>query len=559
MGIKYFFSWLRVTYPAVVSLTVRTPVDNLYIDLNGLLHPLAQKFYEYGDHKHVRLLSPGRGSRQAPVKTVEQFARVVLEKILSIVRETGVSKRIVIAVDGVAPVAKQCQQRKRRYRATDHRAVDGRRPLPPLLPLHPHPSLSSNGHRPFVQSAPPPSLLSSSSSDAFDPVRISIATEFMTELCQHLAKCLRECPLLTQEVVFSDIYVPGEGEHKIIQMIRKAPGDASESHCIHTLDADVIVLAYLTPKNVLIYREFGNDISWINIPLLRRQIGIPPEDLAVMTMVLGNDFLPSLPGLEIRKGIVNTLIRGYRLMNPNAIPGIRSAPTIFTVPSCDDPSSPHTLATETFSRYLEWVANNCHEDQHVWGELVEVGDVQEEVAQNYIDTLAWNFQYYAHELVDWETSYAYNYALPAETLARFMKTMKPKRIEETEIPDPILQLVCIVPRYHLDLVPKSMRGIFYDPDMRDYYSTDLKVVHRKRPEKSQSDGCPYPAPSPYDEDYTIFMKYVDFHKVRAIYRRYSSGLSPDDARFNAKGRDVVLRPFRQSARLRHAPARIPPQ
>ena len=48
------------------------------------------------------------------------------------------------------------------------------------------------------------------------------------------------------KIVISDSNVPGEGEHKIINFIKKNNFDFMESHCIYGLDADLIFLALTT-------------------------------------------------------------------------------------------------------------------------------------------------------------------------------------------------------------------------------------------------------------------------------------------------------------------------
>ena len=53
MGIKYFFKWLRSTFPSHIR-TVRVDkplpvdIDHFLIDMNGIIHYCCQRVYEYG-------------------------------------------------------------------------------------------------------------------------------------------------------------------------------------------------------------------------------------------------------------------------------------------------------------------------------------------------------------------------------------------------------------------------------------------------------------------------------------------------------------------------------
>lgn len=178
------------------------------------------------------------------------------------------------------------------------------------------------------------------------------------------------------KVIISDASVPGEGEHKIVDWIRRQrtypEWDANTSHAMYGLDADLIMLALATHEpNFRVLREDvfaqgqkrGPQVCsncekpghikancksekkvedpnvvaratpvdpkpfiWLDVACLREylavelNVGTPfPFDLELaiddwifMIFFVGNDFLPHLPSLEIREGAVDVLLKIWK-------------------------------------------------------------------------------------------------------------------------------------------------------------------------------------------------------------------------------------------------------
>ena len=195
--------------------------DNLYIDMNGIIHPCSHP-----------------EDRPTPKTEGEMFVNVMqyVDRIFSAVRPRRV---VFLAIDGVAPRAKMNQQRTRRFRSAGEARerheikLQTRREMLELgLPV------------------PPEELDKEWDSNVITP-----GTEFMVMLATYLryyvAHRVNTCKAWQRvKVLFSDGSEPGEGEHKIMDFIRKEraqPGyDPNTRHILHGLDADLIMLALAT-------------------------------------------------------------------------------------------------------------------------------------------------------------------------------------------------------------------------------------------------------------------------------------------------------------------------
>jgi len=100
MGIPYYFYNLTKKYKNIIIDKIPIDISIYAIDFNGIIHPQAQK--EINEDKLFNNL---------------------WNKILSY-NEIYKPEKLLICVDGVAPVAKIIQQRKRRYLSIFKNKID---------------------------------------------------------------------------------------------------------------------------------------------------------------------------------------------------------------------------------------------------------------------------------------------------------------------------------------------------------------------------------------------------------------------------------------------------
>ncbi|CAD5210182.1 unnamed protein product [Bursaphelenchus xylophilus] len=365
MGVPAFFRWLSRKYPSIVVNAVEQgktidgttiPVDstqpnpnfqefdNLYLDMNGIIHPCTHP-----------------EDRPAPKTEDEMFVLIFeyIDRLFAIVRPR---KLLYMAIDGVAPRAKMNQQRSRRFRASKEAAEKEE-------------EISNIRNKLKEEGIPLPP--EKAKEERFDSNCITPGTPFMARLAIALRyyvhlRMTSDPAWMNLKVILSDANVPGEGEHKIMDYIRRqraSPGhDPNTVHCLCGADADLIMLGLATHEvNFNILREefvpnqprpcelchgYGHELKncqgllsvqnkddepivkhtnfiFIRLPVLREYLakdleipGLPfPYDLeraiddwVFMCFFVGNDFLPHLPSLEIREGAIDRLIRLYKDM-----------------------------------------------------------------------------------------------------------------------------------------------------------------------------------------------------------------------------------------------------
>uniref|UniRef100_A0A3P9IN13 5'-3' exoribonuclease 1 n=1 Tax=Oryzias latipes TaxID=8090 RepID=A0A3P9IN13_ORYLA len=321
MGVPKFYRWISERYPCLSEVVKEHQIpefDNLYLDMNGIIHQCS---HPNDEDVHFRI------SEEKIFADIFHY----LEVLFRIIKPRKV---FFMAVDGVAPRAKMNQQRGRRFRSAKEaedkikKALDKGEVLP--------------------------------TEARFDSNCITPGTDFMARLQEQL-KYFVHNKLSTDKlwhnvkVYLSGHETPGEGEHKIMEFIRSENSKPSHNfntrHCLYGLDADLIMLGLTShePHFSLLREEvrFGGKKSQkritapeettfhlLHLSLMREYIDYEfswlknhlgsdydleriIDDWILMGFLVGNDFIPHLPNLHINHDALPMLYKTYISVLPS--------------------------------------------------------------------------------------------------------------------------------------------------------------------------------------------------------------------------------------------------
>lgn len=336
MGIPSYFAHLVKKNPNLIKKIIETGCNRLFLDLNGVIHSSTQQTVKEMKAKlelqaQQKQMTPNTVENLINTNKTVLFAKILEKSFLSVIDYIRFLCSVIkpttllyIAIDGVAPMSKIHQQRQRRFRA--HKDKITKRPI-----------YSKFGVVNIDE------LL-------WDSNIITPGTPFMLELSDYIKKNLRNhlMDVLSPSVsiIFSDSLVKGEGEHKIMEHIRKTKDERQWCDVIYGLDADLIMLAMSVSSVHSGYRiyllretlEYGTHVvtddrdmpvlCYFDIYHLKKELitdikdkGIDVDDeqrwivdYIFLCFLMGNDFLPHQHTLHISNGGIEILMNIYVLL-----------------------------------------------------------------------------------------------------------------------------------------------------------------------------------------------------------------------------------------------------
>lgn len=467
MGIPAYFSHIIKQHRNIVhklNLLTNNHIDNLLMDCNSIIYDCAHELIKKDNVKDIE----------------NQIIKNVCNKIEEYVKLLKPKKQIYIAFDGVAPVAKLEQQRCRRYKSLFQQNIEKE-----LNPNYEDIKWST--------------------------LNITPGTLFMENLSKEIHKKFN-----MSNYIVSTSNKSGEGEHKLFNDIRNNKHYKTETTVIYGLDADLIMLSLLHIKycdKLLLYRETPefiksidstlspNELYGFNINELSTKIGQEltnyehdniriSVDYVFICFMLGNDFMPHIPYLNIRTNGITHLLDAYNMIyskhkhvyivNEHLEINWRQFREIINYlsqheveymeqenkvrenignQSVSNPMDKFNLLPcfnrkdEIYiqpgqkywkNRYYKVLFNKEYTEQNV-----------KNICINYLEALEWTLKYYSRGCQDWYWKYNYHYPPLMSDLVKYIPYLDTNFID-VNLSEPVsqkVQLAYVLPKAYLELLP----------------------------------------------------------------------------------------------------------
>lgn len=492
MGIPSYFSHIIKNYKNIIrsmSHIKRQNIHHLFMDCNSIIYDILYSYDSQPvDYEPVI---------QRVIQTIEMYIKLIAPL-----------KTVFIAFDGVAPFAKMSQQRNRRYKSWFMNTVD----------------------------------LAGDNKSKINTSMITPGTEFMNKLSllinRHFAPSTSPSLMPTYTTIVSCVDQDGEGEHKLFDHIRKH-NMTVDNLAIYGLDSDLIMLAIFhvaQTKNIYIFREIpefikssipaelckrNNDSNYCFLDIAELANSILIEmgcisksktrifDYVFMCFLLGNDFLPHFPALNIRTTGIQILLDTYkkhigRFPYRVLIQDLQIQWKWVGVFLKQLAQTEYTCLTEEYRIREKWSHRPCRvgtpEERkntfenvpllfrerelyicpqesgwqtRYYNTLFDTTDTVRNICVNYLEGLEWVFKYYTVGCPDWQWKYNHNYPplfedlvrhLPTTQIADFIQTFREPLTAE-------MQLLYVYPKEYLCMTPDQKRLFLIK--YGEYYPDDI--------------------------------------------------------------------------------------
>jgi 5'-3' exonuclease len=506
MGIPSYFSYIVKNHINIITKfsNIHFPINNFYLDCNSIIYDIIHRtnFKEITENETDHIINN---------------ILLQIDDYIHIIKPTN---NLLIAFDGVAPVAKLNQQRERRYKSHFQQKISK-------------------------------SILKKSND--WNTAAITPGTFFMNKLNEKVTKYFNNPDKYNlQKIIISTSNLYGEGEHKIFNYIRENKAEHSDfTTVVYGLDADLIMLCinhlpicsklYLFRETPEFIKSISSELEpneqyLLDIPELAcklpfyqsspfasfkvEELDLAQPFLKVVDYVficffLGNDFLPHFPSVNIRTGGVDKMLNAYKEVIKDENDLLTDGRTIYwknvrklvQFLSTNEELNlqnemklrnrrekyklPNTTPEDkyknfdnipTYERELEFVIDPFKPNwqtryyQTLFTNITTEEDIKK-ICINYLEGLEWTIKYYTSGCPNWSWYYKYPYPPLFCDLIKYVPYFETELVPYVD-PNPVnelVQLSYVLPKDSLHLLPDKLRHLLLEK-YSHWYSNDCEFI-----------------------------------------------------------------------------------
>ena len=484
MGVPCFYAYIVKNHTNIIKEFILKSVDNFYMDCNSLIYDAV---FELNKNDNI--------NKHNLDNYENNLIQLIIKKIFDLINIVNPQRNCIIAFDGVAPLAKLNQQRIRRFKSSYEKQIKKE-------------------------------LTKINDESEWNRSSITPGTNFMKKLALKIETIKFNNNITNLNIITSTSNKEGEGEHKIFDYIRDNINEHNNHETIiYGLDADLIMLSlnhieYC--KKIYLYRDTPSFISNIDrslnpqknylmdITMLAATISNDfndskrIKDYIFLCFLLGNDFMPHNPSLNIRTDGIEVILNYYKeyivkkhiyLIIDNEIQW-KNVNILIKHLSNEE----HTRIKEEYNKRNNIRVNNssknkitAHENNLLMLPIIDRrnelminpcetkwqqryysilfncnnthnNNIIKTICTNYIEALEWTFKYYTLGCYDWKWKYNYSYAPLLCDLQIFIPYFNTNYFPDINksVVHPYTQLAYVLPKDSHHLLPENIAKLIQD-------------------------------------------------------------------------------------------------
>ena len=427
--------------------------------------------------------------------------------------------------------------------------------------------------------------------ESFDQNSITPGTFFMDYLSKYIDWYIRKRISEDEywqsvEVIFASDKTPGEGEHNCIQYIRHY-GDKSESYCIVGVDADLIMLTLATqvPKFYILREDLYpqrdakgilNEYFCISMENIRTELieilrwnsdeydfvpNYAINDFVFFCFMVGNDFLPHIPSVEIMEDGIEIMLDIYRNVGKeygHLTVDIESK--IYFVPVVLKYFLEHIGSYEQSilekklkhkglyfpDPLLESCVSDCQAgnytlnidkyrmrycDKYFFNEEMseeQKSNILINVCTQYFEGLQWVLSYYTTGVPSWRWFYPFHYCPSASILSQYIGHFSFSSYPRTMPLTPFQQLMAGLPPKSANLMPEPLSELLTSSssELKEFYPEVFTI---------DVDG------KKNDWEGIVILPFIDLEKIGKCYRERYHLIESREISRDSLGRTNIYR------------------